>query len=71
MLRAVVSPLVVALLVSSASLSAQAQPSIEPGARVRVTAPGHGLNDREEILRQMSGDTLVLRSACSEVLSVR
>jgi hypothetical protein len=42
-MRAVASALSLSVLVPLTSLSAQVQPTIEPGARVRVTARDFGL----------------------------
>jgi hypothetical protein len=54
--------LVVALLVPIESLSAQHPPPLEPGARVRVTAPDCDAHERAGTFRVMQGDTLVLRT---------
>lgn len=51
---------VASLLVVSSTLSAQRPPPIEPGARVRVTAPECGLDQQAGTLQPSRGDTLVL-----------
>jgi hypothetical protein len=52
--------LVVSLFVIPSVLSAQQQPPIEPGARVRVTAPDCGLEQQAGTLEPSRGDSLVL-----------
>jgi len=48
-MRAVTSMLTVSLLVPFAALSAQVQPPIGPGTRIRVTAPLVGAERRGEV----------------------
>jgi len=59
-MRAIAFVVSLSALVSVASLSAQMQASVEPGARVRVTAPACNLDRRAGTLEATRGDTLVL-----------
>jgi hypothetical protein len=56
----VTSLLPLPLLVPLVSLSAQAPLPLEPGARVRITAPDCGVEKQATIFEALSGGTLVL-----------
>ena len=53
---------VLAVLVFASSSDALTQEPLQPGQRVRVTVPSHGLDNHEETFRSVRADTLVLSS---------
>jgi len=59
-MRALNSVLSVSVLLPFTSLSAQEQPPIEPGSRVRVSAPDLAMHRQVATLEAWRGDTLVL-----------
>lgn len=66
----VTSLLPLPLLVPLASLSAQAPLSLEPGARVRITAPDCGVEKQTATLEALQGGMLVLDGADCPLASV-
>ena len=59
-MRAFAFALTASLFVPPSILSAQQPPPLEPGARVRVTAPDCGIDEQAGTLQPSRGDTLVL-----------
>ena len=59
-MRTVLSLIAGLLLVSVTNLSAQQAPPIEPGSRVRITAPDQAMHQEVVTLEAWRGDTLVI-----------
>ena len=66
----VLATFAILILVSATTASAQEHP-LQPGQRVRVTAPSLGLERHNDSFRQLLGDTLVLESLSCPTTAVR